>query len=71
MALPEKTKIWSLIKASLPAINESGSNGVEVLVWAQDKSLEEVKKRLKEITRLVEEGEEIKSTTIEESSKNT
>ena len=71
MALPEKTKIWSLIKASLPAINKSGSNGVEMLVWAQDKSLEEVKKRLKEITRLVEEGEEIKSTTIEESSKNT
>ena len=47
MAFPEKTKIWSAMKAALPAINRSGTNGVEFLVWSQDKSLEEVKERIK------------------------
>ena len=50
MALPEKTKIWSAIKAHLSAINQSGSNGIEVLMWSQDKGLEEVRQRLRELT---------------------
>ena len=49
MVLPEKTKIWNVIKANLPAINKSGSNGIEVLVWSQDKGLEEVKERIRGI----------------------
>ena len=49
MVLPEKTKIWNVIKANLPAINKSGSNGIEVLVWSQDKGLEEVKEMIRGI----------------------
>ena len=49
MVLPEKTKIWNVIKANLAAINKSGSNGIEVLVWSQDKGLEEVKDRIRGI----------------------
>jgi hypothetical protein len=58
MALPEKTKIWSAIKAALPAINKSGSNGIEVLMWSQDKGLEEVKQKLREIIMKVENKDE-------------
>ena len=62
MALPEKTKIWSAIKAALPAINKSGSNGIEVLMWSQDKGLEEVKQKLREIVMKVENVDEKKAS---------
>ena len=50
MALPEEKNIWSAIKANLLAINQSGSNGIEVLMCLQDKGLEEVRQRLRELT---------------------
>ena len=65
MALPEKTKIWSAIKASLADINKSGSNGIEVLMWSQDKGLDEVKQKLKEI-KLKAKHEAMKNTEIQE-----
>ena len=53
MAWPEKTLIWSEIKAALPVINMSGENSGDLLVWSQDKNLEEVKERTREITEEV------------------
>ena len=63
MAMPEKTRIWSEIKATLPYINKSGLNSVEILLWSQDKGLEEVRKRMREIKQMVEKEEEDKKNT--------
>ena len=60
MAVPEKTRIWSEIKATLPYINKSGLNSFEILLWSQDKGLEEVRKRMREIKEMVEKEEEDK-----------
>ena len=70
MALPEKTKIWSAIKAALPAINKSGSNGIEVLMWSQDKGLEEVKQKLREIIMKVENEDEKETSEKNVSTEN-
>ena len=57
MALVEKTKIWMVMKAYLPFINSCGINSVELLIWSQDKSLEEVRRRLIEIKESLESTE--------------
>ena len=64
MALEEKTKIWIAIKAALPFINASGINSVELLLWSQDKDLDEVRTRLGEIKDVLEE--EGKTTDVKE-----
>ena len=69
MAVPEKTRIWSEIKASLPYINKSGLNSVAILLWSQDKGLEEVRKRMREIKQVLEEEEEKKKNN-EKKNKN-
>ena len=66
MAMPEKTKIWSEIKAALPAINKSGSNGVVFLLWSQDKNLEQVKEKIREIIAKLDEEHRNKSEEKEE-----
>ena len=70
MVLPEKTKIWSEIKASLPYINKCGLNSVEILLWSQDKGLEEVRKRLREIKGMVEEQDKKAEDIAKNNSEN-
>ena len=40
--VPEKMVIWLEIKRAAPAIMKAGGNTVEILLWSQGKSLEEV-----------------------------
>ena len=63
MAMPKKTRIWSEIKVDLPYIKKSGLNSVEILLWSQDKGLEEVRKRMREIKQMVEKEEEEKKNS--------
>ena len=46
MAHSEKTKIWLLLKKSLPHLQAAGLNPIEFLIWTQGRSLEEVNKRI-------------------------
>ena len=41
--LSEKLLIWNEIKKAAPAIMKAGGNAVEILIWSQGKTLEEVK----------------------------
>ena len=38
----EKLLIWNEIKKAAPAIMRAGGNAVEILIWSQDKTLDEV-----------------------------
>ena len=67
MAFPEKTIIWGEIKAAVSDINKSGSNGIEVLLWSQDKNLKEVRERIKEIRAKV--TDEYQNETTEDKEK--
>ena len=46
MAHSEKTRIWLLLKKSLPQLNKAGINPIEFLVWTQEKNISEVKNRI-------------------------
>ena len=54
MAMVEKTKIWIDIKAALPFIKACKINSVELLLWSQDKGLNEVRERLASIKKFAE-----------------
>ena len=41
--LSEKLLIWNEIKKAAPAIMRAGGNAVEILIWSQRKTLEEVR----------------------------
>ena len=41
--LTEKLMIWLEIKKAAPAIMKAGGNAVEILIWSQGKTLEEVR----------------------------
>ena len=41
--LTEKLMIWLEIKKAAPAIMKAGGNTVEILLWSQGKTLEEVR----------------------------
>ena len=44
--LSEKLLIWNEIKKAAPAIMRAGGNAVEILIWSQGKTLEEVRQVL-------------------------
>ena len=44
---PEKTLIWNEIKKAAPDITKDGGNPIEILLWSQGKTLDEVKRKLK------------------------
>ena len=46
MVYSEKTRIWLLIKNSLPQLNKAGINPIEFLIWTQGKSIREVRNRI-------------------------
>ena len=68
MAMVEKTKIWIDIKAALPFINACNINSVELLLWSQDKGLNEVRERLASIKKFAEE-DVVKNTVKNEQKK--
>ena len=49
MAYSEKTRIWLLIKKSLPELKRAGINPIEFLVWTQRKNIREVSNRIQSI----------------------
>ena len=46
MVYSEKTRIWLIIKNSLPQLNKAGINPIEFLIWTQGKSIREVRNRI-------------------------
>ena len=46
MVHSEKTRIWLLIKKSLPQLNKAEINPIEFLIWTQGKSIREVRNRI-------------------------
>ena len=46
MVYSEKTRIWLLIKNSLPQLNKAGINPIEFLIWTQEKNFREVRNRI-------------------------
>ena len=46
MVYSEKTRIWLLIKNSLPQLNKAGINPIEFLIWTQGKNIREVRNRI-------------------------
>ena len=46
----EKMLIWHEIKRAAPAIMKAGGNAVEILIWSQGRSLEEVRDLLRRDT---------------------
>ena len=48
----EKLLIWNEIKKAAPAIMKAGGNAVEILIWSQGKTLDEVQMFLSEMNLL-------------------
>ena len=46
MVYSEKTRIWLLIKKSLPQLNKANINPIEFLIWTQGKNIREVRNRI-------------------------
>ena len=72
MAYSEKTRIWLLIKKSLPHLNIAGVNPIEFLIWTQGKDIREVRNRILIIqSTIASEGSWIlKKGDSEDNSKN-
>ena len=57
MVHSEKTRIWLLIKQSLPQLNKAEINPIEFLIWTQGKNIREVRNRILTIqSTIVSEG---------------
>ena len=57
MVHSEKTRIWLLIKKSLPQLNKAEINPIEFLIWTQGKNIREVRNRILTIqSTIVSEG---------------
>ena len=46
MAYSEKTRIWLLVKKSLPQLNRAGVNPIEFLIWTQGRNIREVRNKI-------------------------
>ena len=64
MAHSEKTRIWLLLKKSLPQLNKAGINPIEFLVWTQGKNIREVENRVLIIQSTIKKDDSENNTKL-------